>query len=284
MPDLHTFCAEISQATEEFKRQFKTSMKWMKDLNLDHEVALRFVEEFYEENKDLAMDLVRLAGKPVLVELWNEQYFYFVMKFEFNVIDSMNKASALSTVQIDVENAKRFDITYADEKGMKKHPFILHTSISGSIDRCLYALLERESIKMKEGRKPMLPLWLSPTQIRFIPVKDEYTLDCEHLVEELNQISPYYKIRADIDDREESVSRKIRDAEKEWIPIIIVVGDKERNTQMFTPRFRSENIGEKEKPYRIKELHELITKQLENFPQETLPLPVHLSKRLRFKG
>jgi threonyl-tRNA synthetase len=188
MPDLHTFCKDLPQATEEFKRQFSTAMQWMNSLNLDSEVALRFVKEFYEKNKILAQDLAKLAGKPILIELWNERYFYFVMKFEFNVIDSMKKASALSTVQIDVENGKRFNITYADEKGEKQHPFILHTSISGSIDRNVYALLEREAIKMNQGKKPMLPLWLSPTQVRFIPVADEFVSDCEKFIDELNKI------------------------------------------------------------------------------------------------
>jgi len=284
MPDLHTFCAEIDQSTDEFKQQFSTAKKWMDDLELDSEVALRFVKEFYEKNKKLAQDIAKLAEKPILIEIWNEQYFYFVVKFEFNVIDSMQKASALSTVQIDVENAKLFDIMYADEKGEKQHPYILHTSISGSIDRCLYALLEREAIKMKQGKKPMLPLWLSPTQIRFIPVKDEFISDCEAFVDELHKISLYHHIRADIDDREESVSRKIRDAEKEWVPIIVVVGEKERAGKTFTPRFRNDEIGENNKSYSIQELHELILGHVKDFPQQKLPLSLYVSKRPRFKG
>jgi len=196
----------------------------------------------------------------------------------------MQKASALSTVQIDVENAKLFDITYADEKGEKQHPYILHTSISGSIDRCVYALLEREAIKMKQGKKPMLPLWLSPTQIRFIPVKDEFISDCEAFVDELHKISLYHHIRVDIDDREESVSRKIRDAEKEWVPIIVVVGEKERAGKTFTPRFRNDEIGENNKSYSIQELHDLILGYVRDFPQQKLPLSLHVSKRPRFKG
>ena len=283
MPDLHTFCSEICQATKEFEKQFITSMKWMEDLELDHEVAFRFVREFYDNNKKLAQNLAKLAGKPILIEIWDERYFYFVMKFEFNVIDSMKKASALSTVQIDVENAERFDISYADEKGKKQYPYILHTSISGSIDRCLYALLEREAIKIKKGIKPMLPLWISPIQIRFLPVKDEFVTDCESFINELDDISSHFIIRSDIDDREESVGRKIRDAEKEWIPIIIVVGDKERKEKLFTPRFRSNSVGENDRFYSIKELNDLLIKQTMEFPQQKLPLPVYLSKRPKFK-
>ncbi len=284
MPDLHTFCRDLPQATEEFKRQFSASMQWMASLNLDSEVALRFVKEFYEDNKDLAKDLVMLAGKPILVELWNEQYFYFVMKFEFNVIDSMKKASALSTVQIDVENGKRFDITYADEKGEKQHPYILHTSISGSIDRNIYALLEREAIKMSQGKKPMLPLWLSPTQVRFIPVADEFKPDCEMFIRDLNAISPFHFIRSDIDDREESVGRKIRDAEKEWIPYIVVVGEKERKVKMISPRLRTNKLGEGNKSYTIAQFHSLILNKVKDFPQQKLPLDIRLSKRPKFKG
>ncbi len=284
MPDLHTFCKDLPQATEEFKRQFSTAMRWMASLKLDSEVALRFVKEFYENNKTLAQDLAKLAGKPILVELWNERYFYFVMKFEFNVIDSMKKASALSTVQIDVENGKRFNITYADEKGEKQHPLILHTSISGSIDRNLYALLEREAIKMSQGKKPMLPLWLSPTQVRLIPVADEFIPDCESFVNELNTISPFYYIRSDIDDREESVGRKIRDAEKEWIPYIVVVGEKERNEKIISPRVRSSELGDGDKPCTVSQLHGLVIERVKDYPQQKLPVALYLSKRPKFKG
>ena len=283
MPDLHTLCGDLKEATDEFKYQFSTAMKWMKDLNLESEVAIRFVKNFYLENKDLAKELAEMAGKPVLIELWNERYFYFVMKFEFNVIDSLRKASALSTVQIDVENAERFNITFADKTGRKQHPFILHTSISGSIDRCVYALLEREAIKMEKNIKPMLPLWLSPTQIRLIPVNEGFVEDCKKFIEEINSPSECYYVRADIDDREESVSRKIRDAEKEWIPIIIVIGEKERQDKKYKPRFRREDVGESNKYYSVKELHDLVLEKTKDFPQEPIPLPIYLSKRPKFK-
>jgi len=283
MPDLHTFCADINQSTEEFERQFKTSMKWMNDLQLDHEVAIRFVKEFFNDNKELAINLAKIAKKPILLELWDEKYFYFVMKFEFNVIDSMDKASALSTVQIDVENAERFDISYTDEKGDKKYPYILHTSISGSIDRCVYAILEREAIKIKKGQKPILPFWISPTQIRLIPIKDDFVNDCNQFIYDLNELSKNFSIRIDIDDRDESVGRKIRDAEKEWIPIIIVIGDIERENKTYKPRFRNSEIGENDKPYTIDSLTKLIINKIREYPQQKLSLPIYISKRPKFK-
>ena len=283
MPDLHTFCADINQSTEEFERQFITSMKWMNDLKLHHEVAIRFVKEFFDNNKELAINLAKLARKPILIELWDEQYFYFVMKFEFNVIDSMKKASALSTVQIDVENAERFNISYTDEKGDKKYPYVLHTSISGSIDRCVYAILEREAIKIKQGQKPIIPFWISPTQIRLIPIKDEFVTLCNDFIDNLNELSKNYTIRIDIDDRDESVGRKIRDAEKEWIPIIIVIGDMEKDTKTYKPRFRNSEIGENDKSYTLNDLNKLIIEKIKDYPQQKIPLPIYISKRPKFK-
>ena len=283
MPDLHTFCADINQSTEEFERQFITSMKWMNDLKLHHEVAIRFVKEFFDNNKELAKNLAKLARKPILIELWDEQYFYFVMKFEFNVIDSMKKASALSTVQIDVENAERFNISYTDEKGDKKYPYVLHTSISGSIDRCVYAILEREAIKIKQGQKPIIPFWISPTQIRLIPIKDEFVTLCNDFIDNLNELSKNYTIRIDIDDRDESVGRKIRDAEKEWIPIIIVIGDMEKDTKTYKPRFRNSEIGENDKSYILNDLNKLIIEKIKDYPQQKIPLPIYISKRPKFK-
>jgi threonyl-tRNA synthetase len=80
------------------------------------------------------------------------------------------------------------------------------------------------------------------------------------------------------------VSRKIRDAEKEWVPIIIVVGEKEKAAKKFTPRFRSDSIGKSNKSYSIKDLFKLIEENAKGFPQESIPLSVHLSKRPKFKG
>jgi threonyl-tRNA synthetase len=288
MPDMHTLCADINQAKEEFKRQFKLSMQWMNALGLDYEVAIRFVKDFYEKNKDLALELVKTVNKPVLIELWDERYFYFVMKFEFNIIDSLKKASALSTVQIDVENAERFNITYVDENGKKRYPLILHTSISGSIDRCLYAILEREAIRMSKGGKGRLPLWLSPTQIRLIPVKNDFIKECEEIIKDIRKLNKNKGviIRVDIDDRDESVSKKIRDAEKEWVPVIIVIGEEEKKKKSLKPRFRDETIAKKagRDSLTIEELNNIIVEEIRQYPQSDLPLPKLLSIRPKFRG
>jgi threonyl-tRNA synthetase len=273
MPDMHTLAADLNQAKSEFKRQYEMSMEWMKDIEVDYEVAMRFVSDFYHDNEDFAKELVDIIKKPVLLELWDERFFYFIMKFEFSVNDAMGNSSTLSTVQIDVENTKLFDISYVDKDGKKKNPLLLHASIPGAIDRDLYAMLERQALKMKKGEKGRLPFWLSPTQIRLIPVSEEFLKDCEDLARQLDA-------RVDIDDRDDKVGRKIRDAEKEWINMIIVFGAKEKESEKLPVRLRGGEIKE----YTVKELNNQIKTLQSSYPFENLTLPVHLSKRPIFRG
>jgi len=286
MPDVHSMVSDLDMAMDEFKVRYDLCLSVLKNIGIqndDIEMALRTTKEFYGKNKDFLVDLVKKIGKPVLLEMWDERIFYFILKYEFNFVDMSDKASALSTDQIDIENGERYDITFTDKEGKQKHPLILHCSPSGAIERVMYALLEKEAIQMSKGQKPMFPIWLSPTQIRFIPVADEFISDCKKYNDELNKIAEYHCIRADIDDREESVGRKIRDAEKEWIPIIIVVGEKEKDSNKYNPRFRNDTVGDSSKSYSLKDLFKLINSHTKGFPQEPLPLPILLSKRPKFK-
>ncbi len=237
MPDCHAFCKDLEQSIEEIKTRFDLSRSVLNDLGIeesDYEMAIRFTEDFYNENKKTVEELVKKHGKPVLVEMWKEKFFYFVLKWEFNFIDNLGKASALSTDQIDVENGNRYGIDFVDENNEKKNPIILHNSPSGAIERIIYALLEKAAFDSKQGRKPQLPLWLSPTQVRVIPLKEEFYEYCNSLVEKISTNN----IRADIDDRNESIGKRIREAEKEWIRYILVIGEKEANSENLSIRDR----------------------------------------------
>ena len=237
MPDCHAFCGNMNQAIDEIKVRFDLSQSVLSNLGIeksDYDMAIRFTEDFYNENKSAIEELVKKNGKPVLVEMWTEKFFYFVLKWEFNFVDNLGKASALSTDQIDVENGDRYGIEFVDENNEKKHPIILHNSPSGAIERIIYALLEKAATDSHEGRKPQLPLWLSPTQVRIIPLKEEFNDFCEKLSDKISINS----VRVDIDDRNESIGKRIREAEKEWIQYILVIGEKEANSENLSIRDR----------------------------------------------
>jgi len=270
MPDMHTLCADLDGAREEFGKQFNKCFEWLSNLGVPFEAGFRAQTDFFEENKGFYLRMVKQLNKPVLLELFDERYAYFVTKFEFNFVDVFKKASALSTVQIDVENAETYDIFFTDKDGSKKRPVILHASLSGSVERVIYALLENEYLKMKRGKKPALPTWLSPTQVRLVPVSDKHNDYCEALL-------PQFKgVRIDLDDRNETLGKKVRDAEKEWVPFVVVVGDKEKESGKLAVTVRS--TGEK-KSLAVNELVELVKKECAGRPFEKLSLPARLSKR-----
>jgi threonyl-tRNA synthetase len=276
MPDMHTLCRDMGQARDEFLNQYKLSMEWMDGIDVEYDIAMRFVKDFYYENEELVREIQKLAKRPMLVELWDERFFYFVMKFEFNIIDALKKAAALSTVQIDVENAELFDITYVDEDGKKKNPLLLHASISGGIDRVLYAILETQWIRSQKGKKPMLPLWLSPTQVRLVPVAESHFAHCEKLLEELESA----EIRADMDDESNTLQKKIRNAEKEWIPYIAIIGDKEVESNNLSIRVRKTG---KQEDMALADLVGIIKEETYGKPTKRLALPNHTSRRPGFR-
>jgi len=280
MPDCHAFCTDLEQAKKELLVRFKLCTQILEEIGLskdDYEAAFRFTKEFYEENKEFINSLAKTFRKPVLVEMWNQPFFYFRLKWDFNFVDNQNKAAALSTDQIDVENAKRYQITYVDEKGERHHPLILHCSPSGAIERDIYALLERAYKVQQTGKAPMLPLWLSPTQIRIVPISDNFTEDVEKMAKKMEA----HNIRVDIDERPLTLQKRIREAEMEWVPYILVVGEKEIESGMIAVRDRkTKEVHSMELEDLIREVEEAV----KGLPFKSLPLPKLLSKRPQFHG
>ncbi|MDM7940915.1 MAG: threonine--tRNA ligase [Methanothrix sp.] len=280
MPDMHTLTRDMGQAMEEFRKQYEASIAVLKDVGLDlgdYEVAIRFTKDFYNENKQFIEGLVDIVQKPVLIEMWDDRFFYFVLKFEFNFVDTLDKASALSTVQIDVENAERYDIAYVDEAGEKQRPILLHCSPSGAIERVIYALLEKAAREAEQGKLPMLPTWLSPTQVRIIPVAERHQARALEVVKELG-------FRTDIDDRDETVSKKIRDAGREWVPYVVVIGDDEQASGQLTVTVRANSTPKSPAKAKmsVEDLRRQISSETAGKPWRRLPLPVRLSERPRF--
>jgi threonyl-tRNA synthetase len=281
MPDCHAFCTDLDQAKKEFMIRFSLCIDVLSNIGLqkdDYEIAMRFTRAFYDEHKEFITELAKTFGKPMLAEVWNERFFYFVLKWDLNFVDNQDKAAALSTDQIDVENAKRYEITYVDEKGEKQYPLILHCSPSGAIERDIYALLEKAYREQMTGKAPMLPLWLSPTQVRLIPISDKYMDKIEELA---GQIAKHC-IRVDIDDSSSTLQKKIREAEQEWVPYIIVVGEKE--VESGTLSVRDRELKGQQQTLTAEQLIAKVSEKIAGKPFKPLPLPVQLSKRPQFHG
>lgn len=275
MPDCHAFCKDMDQAAAELKKRFDLSKDVIGELGIgedNYEMAIRFTEDFYKDNRSLILDMVKKHGKPVLVEMWKEKFFYFVLKWEFNYIDNMGKASALSTDQIDVENGSRYGIEFVDENNNPRHPLILHNSPSGAIERVIYALLENAAKDAKVGKKPQFPLWLSPTQVRIIPITEEFSGFADSLADRMDAAN----IRADIDDRNESIGKRIREAEKEWISYIMVIGKKEAESGELSIRDRESG---QLRTISFDGFAEQVRVKTEGKPYAALNLPRYLSMR-----
>ncbi|RLI18421.1 threonine--tRNA ligase, partial [Candidatus Bathyarchaeota archaeon] len=175
------------------------------------------------------------------------------------------------------ENAERDGIVYVHENGEKKYPLILHCSPSGAIERCVYAMLEKAYKEQKEGKPPILPLWLMPTQARIIPMTEKFLPEAEKIAKMLERNC----IRVDIDDRQLTLQKRIREAETEWIHYIVVIGQKEVESGMLAVRDR---LARKIRKMKIEELITEIEKKIEDKPFIELSLPKHLSQRAQFYG
>ena len=268
MPDVHCFTKDIDEGWKEYMLLYRNYADLADATGVEYAVAFRIVKEFYDKYKDNLVELLKYSKKPALIEVLSEMKHYWAVKHEFQGIDSVGGAVQLSTVQLDVEDAERYGIVYADADGKKKGCIICHSSI-GSIERWIYVLLE-EALKHD---KPALPFWISPTQIRLIPVGSEFVADCDGLADQLDA-------RVDIDDMDDKVGKKIRNAEMEWISMIIVIGEKERASGKYPVRRRDGSQTQMS----LSELKEEIAKLTEGYPKARLPLPRMLSRRPAFRG
>jgi len=276
MPDVHCFCRDLKQGLQEYERLFLKYTELTDAMDVEYVVAFRVVKEFYEQNKQFISGLLMRVKKPALIELLPERKHYWIMKHEFQEVDSVGGNAQLATVQLDIEDSERYGIFYIDEKGEKRGCIILHSTM-GSIERWMYAMLEEAAKRLKSGAAPSLPLWLSPTQVRLVPVGEQHLKYCLRLTDVLEK----NQIRADVDDRNETVAKRVRDAEREWVHYVIVVGAKELKARKLPTRVRG---LKKLKPLTAKGLTAEIKRKTNNMPFRPLALPKLLSMRPIFVG
>ena len=275
MPDFHSFCADMDSTLEEFSKQTDMCIQTGVDLDVNYEVIFRATKDFYDENKDWMYSISKKIAKPVLLEILPERKHYWSCKIDFAAIDYLGRPIENPTVQIDVESGKRFDIKYLGEDGQEHYPTILHCSPTGSIERVICSLLEKTAIEINE-KSPMLPTWLSPIEVRIITVGEAHKDFANELYDKINAEN----IRVDIDDRDESVGKKIRNAATEWIPYVFVIGDNEKESGVFSVTVRE--TGEKV-DMSVDDLIKEVLDKTKGMPYRGLPLPKDISTRINFQ-
>jgi threonyl-tRNA synthetase len=276
MPDCHIYCNNMEEAKVATLKVHDKIYEEIRKLGRDYVSVYNITQRFLDANKEYVMELVRRERKPALLNFVPEGIYYWVLNIEYHIIDELERPREIATFQIDIGNAKRFGISFVDERGEKEFPPIIHTAVIGSIERYLFTVLDQCARIEGKGGKPSLPLWLSPAQVRLIPVKPEFVDFSMNLTAKLADCS----IRADIDDRDESVDKRVRDAELNWIPYVLVVGKKEATSDQLAVRRR---IDGKQYNCGLADLEKEIVASAEGYPRMPMKLPVMLSKRPGYK-
>ncbi len=157
---------------------------------------------------------------------------FYGPKIDYIVKDSLGREWQMSTLQLDLFMSKRLNLTYKDENGKEKNPVILHRGLTGSIERTLGILIEHFG--------GAFPLWLSPIQVKIIPVSDKFIKNAQKIEKKLKAEN----IRCDLDDRTESVGKKIAENIKEKNPYAIVIGEREAKSGKLAVRTRDQKTIE----------------------------------------
>jgi threonyl-tRNA synthetase len=204
--------------------------------------------ETWDRSEKALADALDAMGKEYVVNEGDGAFYG--PKLDFKLRDSMKRIWQCGTIQLDMNLPERFDLTYISDTGEKKRPVMLHRALYGSIERFIGILIEHYA--------GAFPTWMAPTQVVCIPVNNDYHLDfSQDLVDQLMK----HKIRVKLDDRDEKLGYKIREAQTKKIPYQLVVGDNEVESGQVTYR----RYGEKKQvTVKIEDFVEMIEKEIKD--------------------
>jgi threonyl-tRNA synthetase len=252
--DGHTFC-RVDQVKQEVVNMINIIKDFYSSLGLweNHWVSLsvrdyEHPEKYIGEPED--WDLCEKMLKEISDEMGLKakrcegEAALYGPKLDFMFTDAMGKEIQIPTVQLDFATPKRFNLTYIDKNGEKVNPVMIHRAILGSYERFLVLLIEHFA--------GAFPLWLSPVQTMIIPVSEKFKDYAEKVKTELSAS----EIRVDLDDSNESLGKRIREAEKQKIPYILIVGEKEEKSGSVSTRDKKE--------FKVDKFVEKIKKEIEN--------------------
>ena len=222
--DAHLFCRP-DQLKEEFCKVIDIILYVFKTLNFSEyiaQVSLRDpvhrekyigTDENWAKAEQAIIDAAAEKGLKTVVE-YGEAAFYGP-KLDFMVKDAIGRKWQLGTIQVDYNLPERFELEYTGSDGQKHRPVMIHRAPFGSLERFVAVLLEHTG-----GR---LPLWLTPDQVMVLPVSEKYADYAKKVCDLMNNSD----IRASIDDRNETIGKRIRESEMKRVPYIVIVGEKE---------------------------------------------------------
>ena len=231
--DAHIFCRP-DQLKEEFCKVIDIILYVFKTLdfkNFKAQVSLRDpsnttkyigTDENWERAERAIQEAADERGLPTVVET-GEAAFYGP-KLDFMVKDALGREWQLGTIQVDYNLPERFDLEYTGSDGEKHRPIMIHRAPFGSMERFVAVLLEHTAGK--------LPLWLSPDQVNIVPVSEKYADYAKKVCNFLNNC----EIRASVDDRNETLGKRIRESELKRIPFLLIVGEKEQENESVSVR------------------------------------------------
>jgi threonyl-tRNA synthetase len=276
MPDMHSLCLDMPQALKCFEEQLAMGWQTGKDFETELVAAFRCTTDFYKDNETWVKKIVKDSDCPMLIEILSDRVHYWVAKIDLAAIDGQRRPIENPTVQIDVESSTRFNIKYHTQDGTPVHPPILHCSPTGSVERVMCAILENISTQAV----PALPTWLSPVQVRVIPVAERHGTFAQEICNAINAA----QVRCDVDDREEGVGKKVRETGMDWVPYVVVVGDDEIASKNLTVTVRKKS--QPNKPFKeqmtVESLIASVKKDVEGKPFRPLYTPRKLSMKARY--
>ena len=189
-------------------------------------------EKYHQD--DEMWNTAEAALREVLVELGIDfteeigEAAFYGPKLDVNVVPAVGAEYTLSTCQLDFCLPAKFHLTYVDSDGSEKTPVVLHRAILGSLDRFMAYLIEETM--------GAFPAWLAPVQVKFLPVTDRANGYCAQLAAELDDAG----FRVEVDDRNEKIGKKIREAQLEKVPYMLIVGDRDIEAKTVSPRHRAD--------------------------------------------
>lgn len=243
MPDLHPYFRDAGRAFAWLPKLQKQILESGKAAGRDYQVIVEVPsQQNWDDYRGFIEEIPVSYGHDVLVNILEDSKDrYWVVNVDYKIIDAMGQAREIACIQIDIGNAPRLGIKYDDEQGKARHPVIIHSAIPGGIEQGL-------------------PLWMNPVQIRLLPVSDKYIEACRKLLDEL----AIFPLRIEIDDRNDSVAQKLKNASNDYVAHKVVIGQQEVDDELRD----------------VKALAKKLAKEVQGMPFIPREWPSELSKQV----